>query len=167
MQRLRVKTTNMPSKNFQRMLQLAETVFAAKEDPNQLDVDEQVIVRLQRLHPNTVSEHVDGDGPVAWVLLIPTTTALMQRFLKHEISETELLERTTNDAQFESVYLCSALVLEEFRRKGIVKQLTLSAIESIRQLHPINSLFVWTFSNEGDLSAQKIADLLQLPLYKR
>lgn len=149
------------------MLQLAETVFAAKEDPDQLDVDEEVIARLTQLHPATVSEYVDGDGPVAWVLVIPTTAALMQRFLQQEISEKELLEFTPNDAAFESVYLCSALVLEEYRRKGIVKQLTVSAIESICKQYPINSLFVWPFSNEGNLSAQNIADLLQLPLYKR
>lgn len=157
----------MQSQNFLRMLQLAESVFAAKEDPNQLDVDENVIAQLQQLHPSTVSEYVDGDGPVAWVLVIPTTTELMQRFIQEEISETELLEQTPKSALFEAVYLCSALVLEEYRRKGITKQLTLNAIEEIRSQHPITSLFVWPFSEEGDKSAQRIADLCGLPLVKR
>lgn len=149
------------------MLQLAETVFAAKYDPNQLDVDEDVITQLKKLHPDTVSESVEGDGPVAWVLVIPTTTELMQRFLMREISEKELLDLTPTTAKFESIYLCSALVLEEYRRKGIVKQLTLQAIESISKQFPIKSLFVWPFSHEGNESAQRIADLAQLPLHKR
>lgn len=149
------------------MLQLAETVFAAKEDPNQLDVDEHVIEQLQQLHPSTVSEYVDGDGPVAWVLVIPTTDKLMQRFIQQEISETELLERTPADASFESIYLCSALVLEEYRGKGITQQLTLKAIDAIRSKHTITSLFVWPFSEEGDKSAQRIADLCGLSLVKR
>lgn len=149
------------------MLQLAETVFAAKEDPNQLDVDEDVITRFQKLHPDTVSEFVDGDGPVAWVLLIPTTSELMQRFITEQISETELLELTPMDASYETIYLCSALVLEEYRRKGIVKQLTLAAISAINKQHAIKSLFVWPFSPEGKESAQKIADIAQLTLYVR
>ncbi len=149
------------------MLQLAESVFAAKDDPNQLVVDEEVITQLQKLDPNTVSEYVDGDGPVAWILVIPTSAKLMQRFLKQEISESELLDLTPTDAPFEAIYLCSALVLEEYRRKGIVKQLTIQAIETICNNYPIKSLFVWPFSNEGNLSAQRIADLVQLPLYKR
>lgn len=154
----------MPSANFHRMLQLAETVFAAKEDPNQLDVDEEVISELQKLHPNTVSEYIDGDGPVAWVLVIPTTTELMQQFISQKISEKELLDLTPIDATFEAIYLCSALVLEEYRRKGIVKQLTSTAIESISKQYPISDLFVWPFSIEGKMSAQKVADLLHLPL---
>ena len=64
--------------NFERMLQLAEEVFAVHDDPAQLQVDEEVLARLQRLHPAARGEAVDGDGPVAWVLVIPTTAALME-----------------------------------------------------------------------------------------
>jgi ribosomal protein S18 acetylase RimI-like enzyme len=153
--------------NFERMLQLANDVFATKNDPDQLDVNQQVIERLQQMHPAAVSEQDDGNGPVAWVLLIPTTTAIMNRFLKTEISEKELFELTPLGIKYDSLYLCSAMVLEEYRRKGIAKQLTLNAIEEIRKTHPLKSLFVWPFSNEGDLGAEAIAKLTSLPLYKR
>lgn len=153
--------------NFERMLQLAEDVFAYKSDPNQLDVDQEVMEKLHRIHPATVSEFDDGNGPVAWVLLIPTTLDLMYRFLNHEISEKELFELTPEDSVYEALYLCSALVLEEYRRKGITKQLTLTAIENIRKDHPLKALFVWAFSKEGDLASDAIAHLTSLPLYKR
>jgi GNAT superfamily N-acetyltransferase len=157
----------MALSNLERMIQLAEDVFAYKSDPNQLDVDQEVMERLYRIHPATVSEFDDGNGPVAWVLLIPTTMDLMNRFLEHEISEKELFDLTPEDSVYDALYLCSALVLEEYRRKGITKQLTLAAIENIRKDHPIKALFVWAFSREGDLASEKISRLTSIPLMKR
>jgi GNAT superfamily N-acetyltransferase len=126
-----------------------------------------VLERLRKIHPATISEYNDGNGPVAWVLLIPTTLDLMIQFLENKISEKELFDLTPLDTTYEALYLCSALVLEEYRRKGITKQLALRAIENIRHDHPLKALFVWAFSPEGDLAAEKIAHLAELPLYKR
>ena len=149
------------------MLQLADEVFASKSDPNQLGVDEKVIERLQYIHPSTVSEYDDGNGPVAWILLIPTTVDLMDKFLASEISEEELFERTPLFAKYESLYLCSAMVLEEYRKKGIAKKLTMQAIENIRKDHPIKYLFVWPFSKEGEVLSMELAKWAALPLKKR
>ena len=156
----------MPT-NFERMIQLAEEVFATKNDPDQLDVNQEVIERLHKMHPSTLSEYDDGNGPVAWILLIPTTTELMNRFLESEISEKELFDLTPLNIKYDALYLCSAMVLEEYRRKGITKRLTLEAIEKIRRDHPLKSLFVWPFSREGDLASETLARLVSLPLYKR
>ena len=153
--------------NFERMLQLADDVFAVKNDPDQLDVNQDVLDQLRRIHPATVSEFDDGHGPVAWVLLIPTTLGLMDQFLSHSISEKELYEQTPLDAAYEAIYLCSAMVLEEYRRKGIARQLTLKAIDSIRKDHPIKNLFVWSFTIEGDMTADTISQITSLPLLKR
>jgi len=149
------------------MMQLAEDVFASKNDPDQLDVNQQVLERLQLIHPAAVSEYDDGNGPVAWVIVIPTTVELMNLFLENKISEKELFELTPLDTTYEALYLCSAMVLEEYRRKGIAKRLVMNAIEKIRKNHPLKALFVWPFSKEGDLGAEIIARLTSLPLYKR
>jgi len=157
----------MALSNFERLILLADEVFAVKSDPSQLDVNQEVLERLHQIHPATVSAHDDGNGPVVWVLLIPTTIGLMMRFLESEISEKELYELTPLNVSYEAIYLCSALVLEEYRRKGITKQLALAAIESIRTKHPLKVAFVWAFSPEGDLAAETISRLTGLPLYKR
>lgn len=157
----------MSKSNFERMLQLADEVFAVKNDPEQLDVNQEVLERLMRIHPATVSEYDDGNGPVAWILLIPTTLDFMHQFLDQAISEKELFERTQLDTKYEALYLCSTLVLEEYRRKGIAKRLTLQAIENIRQDHPLKALFVLTFSEEGDFGAEALACYTSLPLYRR
>jgi uncharacterized protein YdeI (YjbR/CyaY-like superfamily) len=153
--------------NYQRLIKLAEEVFAVKSDPDQLDVSQEVIERLKKIHPATVSEFSDENGPVAWLLVIPTTSDLMNRFLAKEITEKELFNLTPTDTAYEALYLCSALVLEEYRRKGIAKQLALKAIEDIRKDHPLKCLFVWAFSKEGDLASEALSVLTELPLYKR
>lgn len=157
----------MTLNNFERLIQLADEVFAVKSDPSQLDVNAEVLERLHQIHPATISAHDDGNGPVAWVLLIPTTLELMNRFLENQISEKELFNLTPLNTEYDAIYLCSALVLEEYRRKGITKQLALSAIEEIRKTHPLKAAFVWAFSPEGDLAAETIARLAGLPVYKR
>lgn len=157
----------MALSNFERMIQLADDVFASKSDPNQLDINEGVLEHLREIHPATVSEYDDGNGPAAWLLVIPTTRELMNQFLDHTITERELDELTPLNTTYETLYLCSAMVLEEYRRRGITKRLALKAIEDIRKDHPIEALFVWTFSNEGLIGSQALAHLLALPLYQR
>jgi hypothetical protein len=157
----------MHRSNYQRLIRLADEVFAVKSDPNQLDVNQEVIERLIKIHPATVSEFSDENGPVAWLLVIPTTTDLMNRFLAKVITEKELFELTPLNTTYEALYLCSALVLEEYRRKGIAKRLALKAIDDIRKDHPLKCLFVWAFSKEGNLASIALAGLTELPLYKR
>jgi len=157
----------MPLSNFERLIQLADEVFSVKNDPDQLDVNQEIIEHLQRIHPDSVSEYEEGNGPLAWVLLIPTTELLMNRFLKKEICEKELFSLTPIGVSYEAIYLCSALILEEYRRKGIVKNLTMHAIDQIQKEHPIKCLFVWAFSKEGEACAANLSQNLSLPLYKR
>lgn len=157
----------MPLSNLERMIQLADEVFEVRTDPNQLNVDDTVIKRLKNIHPATMSEYDDGNGPVAWILAIPTTLELMNKFIEHKISEKELYELTPLNIKYAALYLCSALVLEEYRGKGIAKKLTVQAIENIKKDHPIKALFVWAFSKEGEALAEKVASITKLPLNKR
>ncbi len=157
----------MAASNLDRMIALADEVFSAHNDPAQLEVDEEVMERLERIHPATLSEHVVGNGPVVWILLIPTTIELMNKFVSEEISETELLDQTPLDIKYEALYLCSALVLPEYRRQGLATQIGTAAIESIRRDHPIKYLFTWNFSKEGADLSELASETLHLPLLKR
>ncbi|HVM90076.1 MAG TPA: hypothetical protein VMT76_17950 [Puia sp.] len=157
----------MALSNFERMIQLADEVFAVRNDPGQLNVDEKAMERLQHIHPATLSEYEDGNGPVIWILLIPTTTDLMNRFLENRISEKELFEQTPLNIKYDVLYLCSAITLEEYRGKGITKNLVLKAIESIRKDHPIKTLFVWPFTQQGELLAEKLSEYVGLPIKKK
>ncbi|MGV9013731.1 MAG: hypothetical protein ACOH13_14150 [Flavobacteriales bacterium] len=153
--------------NYERLIQLAEDSFAAHDDPQQLVVTPEVLARLRCLHPATVSERTEADGPVAWVLLLPTTLALMEQWLAGTITEKELYEQTPDQGPYEAVYLNSALVLEEYRGRGISKELTIAALEDIRQDHPVKALFNWPFSPQGAAVAQAVAKHVGLPMHVR
>jgi hypothetical protein len=157
----------MAPSNYERMIQLADEVFSSRTDPHQLNVNENVMEHLQLIHSDTISEYDDGNGPVCWILCIPTTLDLMNKFINKEISERELYELTPLNTKYEAIYLCSALLLEEFRGKGIAQRLGVKALENIKIDHPIKALFFWSFSKEGERLAEKVSSLIGLPLYKR
>jgi ribosomal protein S18 acetylase RimI-like enzyme len=153
--------------NYQRLIELADSFFDVKNDPEQLTMTEVDREKLRHLHPATMSEEADENGPVAWVLVFPTTRVLMERFLAGEIGEQPLLHETPTGIVYDAVYLCSALVLDEYRRKGIARRLATTALQSIIADHPINTIFIWSFSPEGEALAASIAEGLGLPLRRR
>jgi len=157
----------MSKSNFERMIELSDEVFSSRTDPDQLNINENVMEHLQLIHPDTISEYDDGNGPICWILCIPTTLDLMNQFINKEISERELYEQTPLNAKYEAIYMCSALLLEEFRGKGIAQRVGMKAIENIMVDHSIKALFFWSFSKEGEKLADKASALMGLPLYKR
>ena len=159
---------NMPPKNnLVRMIQLAEDFFATKNDPSQISIDRKVMLKLKRIHPSTMTEKSTSKGPIAWILIIPTTQELMKQFITKKINERELLNKTPLRVKYESIYLCSALVLPEHRGEGLAKRLMIKAVKSIQKKHQINSLFYWKFSTAGKKLAASVAREISLPLYKR
>ena len=155
------------NKNLERMLELVGSFFDTKNDPDQLSVDEKVMEKLEKIHPSCMSELDEGDGPIVWILLIPTTEAVMKKFLAKEISEMQLFKETEPGQNYEAIYLCSASVLPEYRRKGLATKVGYDAIRNIMKDHNIKALYYWSFSPEGQALAEKAANKLHLPLYKR
>jgi hypothetical protein len=91
----------------------------------------------------------------------------MDRFIRNEISEQELFDLTQPGSAYEAIYLCSASVLTEYRKKGIATKLTLDAIAAIRKDHPVAALFAWPFTKEGDQLAEQLAEKTGLQLFKK
>jgi GNAT superfamily N-acetyltransferase len=153
--------------NLERMILLADEFFRAKHDPDQIVVDEELMERLRRIHPATLSEEADENGPIAWVLVIPATHQVMESFIRKEIGERKLLELPASPPVYDALYLCSALVLPEQRGKGLAKRLASGAIRAIQHDHPIRELFYWAFSEGGARLAGSLARDFRLPLYRR
>lgn len=155
------------NRNLERMIRLADEVFAVKNDPEQISVNEEVMAHLHVLHPATLAEELNDDGPVAWALVVPTTGAIMKEFLEGMITERDLLDRTKPGMLFEALYLCSALVLPEFRKQGRAARLLTASVQSVCADHPVRTLFCWPFSAEGNRLAETVARSLSLPLERR
>lgn len=155
------------SGSYERMIRLAEDSFHASEDPSVVNVTDELILRLRRMHPATVGEECDESGPIAWVLLLPTTGTLIGRFLEKEITERQLFAFTPDGNQYDVLYMSSALVLPEHRRCGIARRLIVDAVTAIRRDQPIRTLAYWPFSLEGKVLAESVARECNLPLYER
>ena len=161
-------------------MQIIDEVFSTREDPDQLQVDEQVIARLNELHPATLTQLNAEDeiaqslripnstlpttGPAIWILIIPTIRGLMEKFLSGEISEQEMFDATKPGMKFDCIYLCSATVLPEYRRKGLAMKMTVDAVRKVMEDFEIKTLFVWPFSEGGEGLARRIAGEVELDL---
>ena len=152
--------------NLRRMLDLVDEVFETKSDPNQLSFTEEDMEHLQALHPACLNELSNEDGPYAWISIFPTSLILAKEFVGGKSTERELFDKTLelNPAQLDTVYLCSALVLPEFRKNKIAFNTTVQAIESMKNNLSIQHVLVWPFSQEGEKLAKKIAEASLLPL---
>lgn len=146
------------------MMQVIEETFAIRQDSGQIQVNTAERKKLEALHPSTLSELANEEGPLIWVLLVPTTKHLMQSFLDGLISEKELLKQTPLGINYDSLYLCSVSTLPEIRGAGKSKALCLKAIRAIAADHPIQHLFVWPFSEGGLKLAQSLARELGMQL---
>ena len=82
----------MEDDNLARMIQLAEDFFNTRDDPEQISVTEETMARLKTIHPATLTEETNERGPIAWILVIPTTRPIMEKFISGEISERDLLK---------------------------------------------------------------------------
>lgn len=156
-----------PKNNLEKMIQLAEGFFATKNDPSQISINSKVMLRLKNIHPDTITEKSTSKGPIAWILIIPTTHKIMEQFITKKINERELYHKIPLHAKYDSVYLCSALVLPEYRGRGLAKRLLIKAIKSIQKEHPIKCLFYWGFSRAGKQLSCSVAKELHLPLHQR
>lgn len=152
--------------NYERMMQIIDEVFSTRNDPDQLQVTPSQLNKLQQIHPATLNELSDENGPLIWALLIPTTHAVMMDFIENRISEKQLLELTPLHVAYDCIYLCSVSTLPEMRGKGKTKALCLDAINAIRKNHPITTLFVWPFTKEGNVLAEVLAKECGLELLK-
>ena len=146
------------------MIALAESFFDTRNDPAQLSITPEVMERLRRIHPSTLTEIGDDQGPYVWIIVIPTTAEVMEEFLGGRIDEQALMANTPPDILYDALYLCSALVLPEFRGRGLAKRAVCDAIAEIRSKHPIHTLFYWSFSEEGKELAAAVARETGLPL---
>ena len=154
----------MPGDRLQRMIELAESIFDTRNDPAQLSITPEVMERLRRIHPRTLTEVGDDQGPYVWIIVIPTTAETMEEFLRGKIDEQALMDKTPPGISYDVLYLCSALVLPEFRGRGLAKRAVCDVIAEIRSMHPLQTLFTWAFSEGGKGLAAAVARETGLPL---
>ncbi len=139
----------MNTKALEKILKVSEEFFGTQTDPDQIVISTESANKLFSIHPDTILYKFNGEDPIAWSTIVPTSVDTMNKFVSKEISERELLEIAVKEKKFEALYLCGIFVLPEFRGKGFGKELSLKGI-SILSFGKKVPLYAWTLSNEGE-----------------
>lgn len=143
-------------------MRIAEEFFGTHQDPDQILISKESHDKLVKLHPSSVLYKLIDDKLVAWIIVVPTTKELMNKFISGEITERELFNLTKPQENYKALYLCAAFVLPEYRRKGYATELLIKAIKDISKNNELQ-LFAWPFSEEG----KKVIEKLNLILDKK
>jgi len=149
-----------------KILELAEETFNTGDDPDQAPVSRASMDKLTALHPKSISYRLDGDKPIGFTTILPTTKDLMRRFLDGEINEKELFNLSQKQDKYSALYLMSAVVKPEHRKRGLAFEMALEGLDSIG-VSLDTDLFCWPFTDEGRALADRVAKHFGLAMHHR
>lgn len=140
----------------QKMSEIAEKIFVTQDDPNQIPITQESKDKLDKLTPHWLKYRLDeNNNPIAWVVVVPTTKEIAQRFLNGSITEKQILDETAPMDKYSALYLCSTITIPEHRNKGLATELIKEAIYNISKTDDY-ILFAWPFSIEGTGLIEKL-----------
>ncbi len=148
-------------------LKVAESYYGTHQDLTQIPINKTSFKKLHSFNPNTILYKTDDAGHIlGWIIVIPTSKELMNKFLEKRITEKELFDSTDFNQKTDALYLCSVFVLPEYRGRGVAKELSLEAIERFSQSEKLE-LFAWLYSKEGKLLAKNLEQELSRKIFCR
>lgn len=152
---------------LKRTMEVAEEFFGTQNDPSQIPINFDSYNKLIKLWPGAFAYELGIKGePISWAVVIPTSHDLMNKFLKKEISEKQLLEHSAPAKIYDCLYLCSAFTLPDFRCKGLALKLLLQLIKAA-PLTPDAALFAWPTINEGENILKRIEEITRQEVLRR
>jgi len=109
----------------------------------------------------------DEELIIGYSLVIPSNKKLMIDFLTNKINETQLIKsnlKNVNLLNFQTLYLCAAIILPEYRNQGYAKKGVLKSINYYKKSNKNIVLFSWSYSKSGNQLLQAISNTVKLPL---
>lgn len=145
---------------LQKTMTIAELIFGTQNDPSQIPIVPASAEKLDSLASGWFKYRLDENGePISWVVVVPTTREIAERFLQGAISEKEILDQTTPQERYSALYLCAAITLPEYRRKGLALELMLEAVRGIPTASDV-LYFAWPYSTDGKLFGTRLQEAL-------
>src|SRR3989344_6947209 len=144
--------------------ELAEEFFHMNSKPDEIPASEKNRKFVLKNIPECDNIIRANGKIIGFTLIIPCNKEVMERFLSNRISENELFEevkKKVNYSNFDTIYLCSSFIMQEYRGQGLAIQGRIKSISKIigkRSFKPI--LFSWPQTKEGKKSVEKTASIL-------
>ncbi len=149
-----LNTTEITPEIKKRAIEIGEEIFATQSAPDQMQVSEENFEKLKALNPNTILYEVIDNEPVGWVVLVPTSTEIMDKFLSGVIGEQKILDLAEKQEHYPALYLCAAAVLPAYRRQGLAVRLLKEAVSRM-PLQDGYQMYAWPTSEEGKALLEK------------
>lgn len=157
----------MDQNTLKQIFRLAEDVFGTATDPDQIPPTPEYRAKIDRLHPESTAYRLDENGHViGFVFVVPTTKAIMDRFLKGEITERAILDLTHPQAVYDALYLCAVYVDPRHRRQGLATAMFRELLSKLPFSRDA-TLFYWPFTEHGERLAQALEKQTGKRLLKR
>ncbi|MBI2044655.1 hypothetical protein HYT23_01215 [Candidatus Pacearchaeota archaeon] len=150
---------------------MMEEYFKTSENPEEAQIN---MKNIKWVHENVLDfdNIIKFEGKIIGnTFMLPCTKDLMGRFLSNSINENQLFEeikKNVNPKKFDAIYLCSSFIKPEFRGKGLSVEARMKTIKRVTKnlkIKPI--LFYEPYTEEGEKSCEKVAEILGLELRKR
>lgn len=146
---------------------IAENIFGTQHDSDQIPITKESGEKLEKLTPHWIKYRLDQNGdPIAWSVIVPTKKEIAEKFIRGEITEKEILNSTSLQEKYSALYLCAAITISEYRRRGLAIELILENIKAIPKTSEY-ILFAWPYSQEGRLLIEKLEKILNTRIYMR
>jgi ribosomal protein S18 acetylase RimI-like enzyme len=140
-------------------IHLAETVFDTSSHPDYIQPGLETAKKFSSLSPDCVLYYITDDGKLAgWVVSVPTSREIMEKFLQGAITEKGLLDLTVPASHYSALYLCAAVTLPEYRRQGIAIKLAQEALRRIN-LTSDAEVCAWPTTSEGARTVEKLGSI--------
>ncbi len=154
---------NMDKRILKKMNELAERFFGTNEDPDQIPIGNGSLEKLQKLSPAALTYKLEDSNPISWVVIVPTSSDLADKFLNGKITEKLLLDLSEPRKSCDALYLCAVFTVPEHRNKGYALEMLKRGIENIPHAEKVR-LFAWPYSPEGNFLIKKLEKELNLPI---
>lgn len=159
---------NFSEEDFLKGVNLHVRGFNVKEDSNQIqeeDVSYKKIIDYDCEQECIIKENEKVIGSFYFIL---TSKKIMDNFLEEKINERDLLNNSRKLINFNSIYFCSAIIEEDYRRKGLIFKATKKLIKHINPLFKEKpSIFGWTFSESGSNLFKKTAKEFSFEFFEK
>lgn len=137
-------------------MEIAEAIFDTENDPDQMPINEESIVKLDEIYKDWLETEFDEKGePISWSVILPTQKNLAEKFIRNEITEKELLDFTKPQEVFNALYIVSVITIPEKRNMGLAQKVIKRSILKV-PLEKNSLIFAWASTEDGKKLISKI-----------
>jgi hypothetical protein len=131
---------------------IAEACFDCAHDPTQIAINDETVTWLLDTLPAYWNLIKYRDAVIGSTLILPTSQALMQEFLRAGLTEADLFAalRRAPTRTAECCYLTGAALLAPHRRQGLALASSQDSLEFfLAHDNPRPTVYCWVYSTEG------------------